>query len=117
MRAHHVWGLEVETVELPIHVGSSTGSSSAHTRFDSEDWPEPGDVVDAVVQGYMPNGQLRLSTLIVDLARAKTMPVSSSSLRARSPGKWRRTLLASFRMAASTGSNVAPSLSAVSYAA
>lgn len=69
--AHQPWGLDVEATDLPgvrgvvdlLYLGI------AGPIAGPEDYPSVGTEVEAVVQGYMPNGQLRLSLRPQDLGR------------------------------------------------
>ncbi len=68
IRRHHPFGLEVESVERPEVVGVvDLVLLGADERADDEGFPPVGSVVDAVVAGYTPSGQLRLSTRAEDL--------------------------------------------------
>jgi hypothetical protein len=60
---HHPWGLDVVQVDNPdmhgvvdlIYIGLPAPIQGP------EDFPPVGEIADGVVQGYMPNGQLRIS--------------------------------------------------------
>jgi hypothetical protein len=67
--AHQPWGLKVESTDLPgVYAVVDLLFMGIEGPINGpEDYPPVGEEVEAVVQGYMPNGQLRVSMRPEDL--------------------------------------------------
>ena len=69
VKAHYPWGLTAEAVDMPDVVGTIDliYISSDKRVGEPKDFPPVGQIVDAKVLGYMPNGELRLTMRPEDL--------------------------------------------------
>lgn len=75
VRGHEPFGLIVEAVDLvdaPIAVIDVTHMPDEVRGVGQDDFPVVGAIVEAVVQGYTPSGQLRLSMLQNDVGPARS---------------------------------------------